>query len=137
MRIVDIELDRAEEILHPVVLDIATVDEVLVLAANDDLPGDGDLVIMLVTERRLLLVSVVKCDGDSGLGDSSLTVLVDKLLEVGRSDMAQVGDTEEETDGVQDITFSRPNNKHHDQTTAIFKDISDIYPFRPVIALNW
>ena len=137
MRIVDIELDRSEEILHPIVLDVAAVDEVLILAPDDDLPGDGDLVVVLVPQRRLLLVAVVEGDGDGGLRDARLTILVDQLLQVGRPDVAQVGDTEEETDGVQDITFSRPNNKHHDQTTAIFKDISDIYPFRPVIALNW
>ena len=50
MRIVDIELDRAEKILNPVVLDIATIDEVFVFAADDDLPGDGDLVVVLVTQ---------------------------------------------------------------------------------------
>ena len=106
MRIVDIELDRAEEILNPVVLDVAAVDEVLVLAANDDLPGDGDLIIVLVTKRRLFLVSVVKCDGDGGFGDSSLTVLVDQLLEVGSSDVAQVSNAKKETDGIQNVTLS-------------------------------
>ena len=100
MRIVNIELDWAEEILNPVVLDVATVDEVLVLAADDDLPGDGHLIVVLVSERRLLLVSVVEGDGDCGLGDASLAVLVDQFLQVGCSDVAQVGDTEEETDGV-------------------------------------
>ena len=106
MRIVDIELDRAEEILNPVVLDVATVDEVLVLAADDDLPGDGHLIVVLVSERRLLLVSVVEGDGDCGLGDASLAVLVDQFLQVGCSYVAQVGDTEEEADGIQNVAFS-------------------------------
>ena len=52
MRIVDIELDRSEEILHPIVLDVAAVDEVLVLAPDDDLPGDDHLVVLLVAQRR-------------------------------------------------------------------------------------
>ena len=106
MRIVNIELDRAEEILNPVVLDVATVDEVLVLAADDDLPGDGHLIVVLVSERRLLLVSVVEGDGDCRLGDASLAVLVDQFLQVGCSDVAQVGDTEEEADGIQNVAFS-------------------------------
>ena len=52
MGIVDIELNRAEEVLDSVILDIAAIDEVLVLAADDDLPGDGDLVVVLISERR-------------------------------------------------------------------------------------
>ena len=60
MRVVDIELDGPEEVLHPVVLDIAPVDEVLVLPPNDDLPGDGDLVEVLITQGRLFLVPVVE-----------------------------------------------------------------------------
>ena len=106
MGIVDIELDRSEEILHPIVLDVAAVDEVLILAPDDDLPGDGDLVVVLVPQRRLLLVAVVEGDGDGGLRDARLTILVDQLLQIGRPDVAQVGNTEEETDSVQDITFS-------------------------------
>ena len=53
MRIVDVELDRSEEILHPIVLDVAAVDEVLILAPDDDLPGDGDLVVVLSCEIEL------------------------------------------------------------------------------------
>ena len=60
MRVVYIELDGPEEVLHPVVLDIAPVDEVLVLPPNDDLPGDGDLVEVLITQGRLFLVPVVE-----------------------------------------------------------------------------
>ena len=52
MRIVDIELNRSEEILHPIVLDVAAVDEVLILAPDDDLPGDDHLVVLLVAQRR-------------------------------------------------------------------------------------
>ena len=116
MRIVDVELDRSEEILHPIVLDVAAVDEVLILAPDDDLPGDGDLVVVLVPQRRLLLVAVVEGDRDGGLCDARLTILVDQLLQIGRPDVAQVGDTEEETDGVQDITFSRPKTSRSDNS---------------------
>ena len=108
MRIVDIELDRSEEILHPIVLDVAAVDEVLVLAPDDDLPGDGDLVVVLVPQRRLLLVAVVEGDGDGGLRDARLAILVDQLLEVGGSHVTQVGDAQEEADRIQNVTLARP-----------------------------
>ena len=50
MRVVDVQLDRPEEVLNSVVLNVAPVDQVLVLPADDDLPGYGDLVIVLVTQ---------------------------------------------------------------------------------------
>ena len=56
----------------------------------------------------LFLVSVVKCDGDGGLRDSRLAVLVDELLEVGGPHVAQVGDAKEEADRIQDVTLARP-----------------------------
>ena len=80
MRVVYVELNRPEEVLDPVVLDVAPIDEVFVFASDDDLPGDGDLVEVLVAQGRLLLVSIVESDGDSGLGDARLTVLVHQLL---------------------------------------------------------
>ena len=50
VRVVNVELDRTEEVLDSVVLDITAVDQVLVLPANDDLSGYGNLVIVLVTQ---------------------------------------------------------------------------------------
>ena len=110
MRVVNIQLDGPKEVLHPIVLDIAPVDEVLVLPPNDHLPGDGDLVEVLIAQGRLLLVPVVESDGDSGLGDASLAVLVDQFLEIGRPDVTQVSDAEEEADGVQNVTL--PGSAH-------------------------
>ena len=102
-------MDRSEEVLHSVVLDIGSIDEVLVLASNDNLSGNCNLIIVLIAKRRLFLVSVVESDGDSCLGHSSLTILVDELLKIAGSDMTQVGDSEEKADGIQDVTFARPN----------------------------
>ena len=64
-------------------------------------------------QNVLFLVSVVECDGDGGLGDASLAVLVDELLQVGGSHMAQVGDAQQETDGVQDVAFTGPEVEDH------------------------
>ena len=112
MRIVDIQLNRSEEVFHAVLLDVGAVDEVLVLASDDHLSGDGDLIVGLVSQWRLLLVSVVEGDGDRGLGDPRLTVLVDQLLQVGGSHVAEVGDAQQEADGVQDVTFTRSDDKN-------------------------
>ena len=60
MRVVNIELDGPKEVLHSVVLDIAPVDEILVLPPDDYLPGDGDLVKVLISQGRLFLVPVVE-----------------------------------------------------------------------------
>ena len=37
MRVVDVELDRPEKVLHPIVLHVGAVDEVLVLSADHHL----------------------------------------------------------------------------------------------------
>ena len=113
MRIVDIELYRSEEVLNSVVLDIATIDEVLVLATNDNLSSDSDLIIMFISQWRLFLVSVVKCDGDSCLGHTSLTILVHQLLEVGCSHMAQIGDSKQKADSIKNVTFTRPTQRQN------------------------
>ena len=112
VRIVDIQLNRPEEVFHAVLLDVGAVDEVLVLASDDHLSGDGHLIVGLVSQWRLLLVSVVEGDGDRGLGDPRLTVLVDQLLQVGGSHVAEVGDAQQEADGVQDVTFTRSDDKN-------------------------
>ena len=50
VRVVDVELDGPEEVLNSVVLNVAPVDQVFVLPADDDLPGYGDLIIVLVAQ---------------------------------------------------------------------------------------
>ena len=87
MRVVDVQLDRSEEIDDAVVLNVGPVDQVLVLAANDHLTLNDDLVEVVVTHGTVFLVTVVKRDGDGGFGDAGLTVLVDQLLEVSCSNL--------------------------------------------------
>ena len=101
-------MDRSEEILNSVVLNIATIDQVFVLATYDNLSGDSHLIIVLISQWRLFLVSVIKCDGHSGLGDTSLTILVDQLLQVGSSHMTQIGDSKQKTNSIENVTLTRP-----------------------------
>jgi hypothetical protein len=51
VRVIDVQLNRMEQILHSVHLGIVAVDEVLVSAADDDLTSDGDLVVLLIANR--------------------------------------------------------------------------------------
>ena len=91
VRIVDIELDGVEEILHAARLGHVAVDEVLVSAPNDDLPSHGDLVMLLVTHRTLRLVTVVEHKGDSGFGHTCLPLLVHKILQTARTHLRGEG----------------------------------------------
>lgn len=54
------------------------------------LAGHDQLVVLFVPGRRLLLVVVVEHEGDGGLGDAGLALLVHELLQVARADLAQV-----------------------------------------------
>lgn len=108
MRVVDVQLDRLEEVLHPVVLYVGTIDQVLVLSANHNLKkikrrpkchfcpklwsvfdwcthltGDDNFIVLLIALRALLLVSVIEWDWNRGLGDACLSVFVHQLLQIG------------------------------------------------------
>ena len=50
VRVVHVELDRVEEVLHADGLGVVAVDEVLVAPANDDLAVDGDFIVLLVAD---------------------------------------------------------------------------------------
>ena len=49
--------------------------------------GHMNLVVLFVTHRAARLVLVVEDESDTRLGDSGLTMLVDKLLKVVRPDL--------------------------------------------------
>lgn len=106
MRIVHIKLHGVEKSLHPGRLCKMAIDEVFVPSTNYNLAGDGDFGRVLVAERGACAVGVVEDDGDGGLGDPGLALLVDELLERGGAHLAEVGDAEHEADGVEDVGFA-------------------------------
>lgn len=57
-----------------------SIDEVLRGAPKNNLAGDTNRGILLETDRRLLGISVVENDRDTGFGDASLAALVDQIL---------------------------------------------------------
>ena len=107
MRVVDVQLDGLEKVLHPVVLYVGTIDQVLVLSANHNLKkikrrpkchfcpkswsvfewcthltGDDNFIVLLIALRALLLVSVIEWDWNRGLGDACLSVFVHQFLQI-------------------------------------------------------
>jgi len=76
VRIVDVELDRMEQVLHTARLRVVSVDEVLVASTNDHLPRDRDLIMLLIAHRALCLVLVVKHNAHAGAVHPSLALLV-------------------------------------------------------------
>lgn len=101
--VVDVELHGLKHVLNGLERGLVAVDEVLADAAHGDLARDGELGHVLKGHRGLGAVRVVEDDRDTGLGDAGLAALVDQVLEVARAHGRQVGDAEDEADGVQDI----------------------------------
>ena len=74
--IVDVELYGLEEVLNSLLLRTVAIDEVFACASEHDLARDRDLAIFFEANGGLLLVSVVKNDGNTGFGDASLASFV-------------------------------------------------------------
>ena len=106
--VVHVQLDRVEEIGHlPRGLDLS-VDQILALPPDEHLARDIDLLELLVPHGARGFVLIVEHDGDAGLVDARLALLVHELGEVAGADLGQVGDSQDEADGVEDVGFSRP-----------------------------
>jgi len=71
-----------------------------------NLSCDSDLRMAFVAERASRPVGVVEEDGDGGFGDSGLALLVDEFLEVGSPNLLQIGDAENEADGIENVGFA-------------------------------
>lgn len=67
------------------------VHQVLYFLAN--LSGDGDLIMSFKTQRTLAFVGVVKGNRHSGLGDATLSIFVNQVLEVGGSHLSSENET--------------------------------------------
>ena len=67
--------------------------------------SDGDLAAVLVANGTAALIGVIKYNGDSGLGDSSLTLLVHQFLQIWCHHLLHIGDSHHEADGIQYVWF--------------------------------
>jgi len=68
--------------LNRLLLCSVTIDEVFARPSQHNLPSNADLRIFFESDRRFLLVAVVKNDRYAGFGYSCLSALVDKILEM-------------------------------------------------------
>ena len=75
--VVDVELDRLEEVLDRLLLGAVAVDEVFARPTQDDLSGNGDLGVVFETDGAGLFIVVVEDDGYAGFCDACLAALVD------------------------------------------------------------
>ena len=107
VRVVNVELDGVEEVGHLPGGGVAAVDEILAPAAEEDLTGDGHLGTLLVSDGAGRLILVVEDDGDAGLVDAGLALLVHELREVAGADLGQVGNAKDEADGIENVGLSR------------------------------
>ena len=57
------------------------------IISNSHLPGDCDFIKCFIPQWALFLVSIVKCDCNSGFGDSCLSTFINKLLQAVSPDL--------------------------------------------------
>ena len=78
--IIDVQLDRLEEVLNRLLLGAVAIDEVLAGSSQNNLSCDGDLGILFEANGRLFLLVIVEDNSDTGFCDASLTAFVDQVL---------------------------------------------------------
>lgn len=61
--------------------------------------------MLFIAERTPIHLGVIKSNRHSGLGNPSLSLLVDELLQISGSNLLEVGDTQHEADGIEDVGF--------------------------------
>lgn len=106
VRIVHIQLHRMKQIRHLPRRTIPPIDQIFALPPDQNLPRHIHLLALLIAHGTAGLVLVVKDDGDGGLVDTGLTLLVDQFGEVAGADLGEILDSENEADGIEDVGFS-------------------------------
>lgn len=62
--------------------------------------------MVFITKRASTPIGIIEHDGDSGLGNSCLALLVHELLKVGSPNLLQVGDAEHEANRIENVRFA-------------------------------
>lgn len=60
----------------------------IIRVVNSNLSCDGDLIVCFEPKRTLAFVGVVKGNRHRGFGDTTLTIFVNQVLEVGGSHLS-------------------------------------------------
>ena len=93
MRVIDVQLNTVEHILHLTLLRSVAIDHVFVLPTNNDLSGDCDLFVMFISNRTGFWIRVIEHNGHCRFGDSSLALLVNQLLKIANTNLTQLVDS--------------------------------------------
>ena len=104
--VVDVELDALKQILHGLLRRLVAIDQVLGCATHRHLTRHGNGGIVFKRDGRALLVTVIENDRHRRFRDASLSALVDQVLHIRRPHRAQVGQTQHEANGIQDIALA-------------------------------
>jgi hypothetical protein len=92
--------------LYGLLLRTVPVNEVFAGPAENNLSRNGDGRIFFEPDWRFRGVPIVENDCHARFGNAGLTALVDEILEILRSNRAHIRDTEDETDGVENVGFT-------------------------------
>ena len=106
MRIIHIQLYRMKQVRHLSSRTIPPINQIFALPPNQYLSCHIHLFTLLVSHGRRALILIVKYDCDGGLVDTSLALFVYQFGEVSSADLREVLDSEDETDGVENIGFT-------------------------------
>lgn len=102
--VVDVELHRLEQRMDVLERLGVAIDQHLGLtSAVRDVARHAELLLVLVTGRRVLAVAVVEPNSDGRARDARLTFLVHQCAHILHTQLARARHTQHEHDGVEDV----------------------------------
>ena len=106
MRVVHVQPNTVKQSTNRTLLNITPVQQISVPPPHHNLSTDSNDLVIFLSYRTGVGVRIVKDDGDTSLGNTRLPGFVDKLVEIGDPNEIQVGNTQDETDGIEDVGFA-------------------------------
>ncbi len=106
MRVIDIQLDGMKQVLDLTSRRVAAIDEILRLPSQQNLSSNRNFGALFITNWGGRFVFVVEDNCNTGLCNSSLTLLVDKLRQISCSNLAQICNSQNEANRIKNIGFS-------------------------------
>jgi hypothetical protein len=80
-----------------------SIDEILGFAPDGNLSSDCNLGAVVVSDGTVGCIAVVEDYGYAGFADACLSLFVNEFGEIAGSDLAQVCDSQDKADGVENV----------------------------------
>lgn len=106
MRIINIELHGVKKVRHLSGRRVPSIDQILAFPPDEHLTRHIHLLVLFIPHRTKCFFFVVEHNGNTGLVDACLALFVDELRQVPRTDLREVGNTEDEAYGVENVGLS-------------------------------